>query len=74
MKLFKCKFAQAPLFLTFEQSFMFFLQLKKTIHDFFSSNLVKQDLDLDPDPDPHKVNADLQPWFTTDGCLFEWIV
>ena len=42
---------------------------KKTIHDFFSSNLVKQDLDLDPDPhseklpdpDPHKVNADPQP-------------
>ena len=30
-----------------------FLQLKKTIHDFFSSNLVKLDLDLDPDPDPH---------------------
>ena len=47
-----------------------FLQLKKTIHDFFSSNLVKLDLDLDPDPhseklldlDPHKMNADPQPW------------
>ena len=48
-----------------------FLQLKKTIHDFFSSNLVKLDLDLDPDldphseklldPDPHKINADPQP-------------
>ena len=41
-----------------------------TIHEFFSSNLVKLDLDLDPDPhseklldpDPHKVNADPQPW------------
>ena len=49
-----------------------FIQLKKTIHDFFSLNLVKLDLDLDPDPhseklldpDPHKVNADPQPWFT----------
>ena len=38
---------------------------------FFSSNLVKLDLDLDPDPhseklldpDPHKMNADPQPWF-----------
>ena len=54
---------------------LFFLQLKKTIHDFFSSNLVKLDLDLDPDLDPdphseklldpdpdlHKVNADPQP-------------
>ena len=55
-----------------------FLQLKKTIHDFFSSNLVKLDLDLDQDPDldldpdphseklldpdPNKVNADPQPW------------
>ena len=39
---------------------------------FFSSNLVKLDLDLDPDPvphseklldrDPHKMNADPQPW------------
>ena len=29
-----------------------FLQLKKTLHDFFSSNLVKLDLDLDLDPDP----------------------
>ena len=43
---------------------------------FFSSNLVKLDLDLVPDPDldpdphskklldpdPHKVNADPQPW------------
>ena len=44
-----------------------FLQLKKTIHDFFPSNLVKLDLDLDPhsekllDPDPYKVNADPQP-------------
>ena len=66
MKLFKCKFAQAPLFLTFEQSFMF-LQLKKTLYDFFSSNLVKLDLDPDPhsekllDPDPLKMNADPQP-------------
>ena len=48
-----------------------FLQLKKTSHDSFSSNLVKLDLDLDPDPDldpdldpdPLKVNADPQPWF-----------
>ena len=53
-----------------------FLQLRKTLFDFFSSNLVKLDLDLDldpdpdphseklldPDPDPHKVNADPQPW------------
>ena len=54
-----------------------FLQLKKTFHDFFSSNLVKLNLDLDPDidpdpdphseklldpdPDPHKVNVDPQP-------------
>ena len=48
-----------------------FLQLKKTLHDFFSSNLVKLDLDpdpdphseklLDPDPDLHKMNADPQP-------------
>ena len=46
-----------------------FLQLKKTLHDFFSSNLVKLDLnlDLDPhsekllDPDPHKMNVDPQP-------------
>ena len=44
--------------------------MKKTHHDFFSSNLVKLDLDLDPDPhsekmldpDPHKMNADPQPW------------
>ena len=50
-----------------------FLQLKKTLNDFSSSNLVKLDLDLDPDPDPHseklldpdphKMNADPQPWF-----------
>ena len=50
-----------------------FLQLKKTVHDFFSSNLVKLYLDLDLDPDPHsenlldpdprKMNADPQPWF-----------
>ena len=44
-----------------------FLQLKKTIHNFLSSNLVKLDLDLDPDseklmdPDPHKMNADPKP-------------
>ena len=46
-----------------------FLQLKKTLHDFSSSNLVKLDLDLDPGPhseklldvDPHKMNADPQP-------------
>ena len=46
-----------------------FLQLKKTVHDFFSSNLVKLELDLDPDPhseklldpDPYKMNADPQP-------------
>ena len=46
-----------------------FLQLKKTLHDFFSSNLVKLDPDLDPDPhseklldlDPDKMNADPQP-------------
>ena len=56
IKFFKSKFAQAPLFLTFEQSFMF-LQLKKTLHDFFSSNLVKLDLDLDLDPDPHSENC-----------------
>ena len=32
-----------------------FLQLKKTLYDFCSSNLVKLDLnlDLDPDPDPN---------------------
>ena len=56
MKLFKCKFAQAPLFLTFEQSFMF-LQLKKTLHDFFSSNLVRLDLDLVPVPDRIQKNC-----------------
>ena len=52
-----------------------FLQLKKTFHDFFSSNLVKLDLDLDPDPhseklldpDPHKMNADPQP--CTPACM-----
>ena len=46
-----------------------FLQLKKTLHDYFSSNLVKLDLDPDPDPnseklldpDPHKMNAYPQP-------------
>ena len=57
------------------QDLLCFLQLKKTIHDFFSSSLVKLDLDLDldanldpdlyseklPDPDLHKVNADPQP-------------
>ena len=50
----------------------------KTLHDFFSSNLVKLDLDLDPDPDsdPHSeklqdpdldqhiINADPQPCYT----------
>ena len=55
-----------------------FLQLRKTIHDFFSSNLVKLDLDLDPDPDqhseklpepdPHKVNADPQPCRRENEC------
>ena len=67
MKLFKRKFAQGPLFLTFELSFRFFTTLEH--HEFFSSsNLVKLDLDLDPaphskkllDPDPHKMNADPQ--------------
>jgi len=44
-----------------------FLQLKKSLHDLFSSNLVKLDLDPDPysekllDPDLHKMNADPQP-------------
>ena len=46
-----------------------FLQLKKTLYDFFSSNLVGLDLDLDPDPlseklpdpGPHKMNAEPQP-------------
>ena len=48
------------------------LQLKKTLHDLFSSILVKLDLDpLDPDPDPYsekpldpdpqKMNADSRP-------------
>ena len=50
---------------------------------FFSSNLVKLDLDLVPDPypyseklldpDPHKVNGDPQPWirirFMTRICV-----
>ena len=48
-----------------------FFKLKQTLHDFFSSHLVKLDLDLDPDlhseklldPHPHKMNADPQPWF-----------
>ena len=46
-----------------------FLQLKKTLQDFFPSNLVQPDLDPDPhsekllDPDSHKMNADPQPWF-----------
>ena len=56
------------MFLTFEQSFRF-LHLNKTLHDIFSSNLVKLDLDLDPDqhsenlldPDPHEMNADHSP-------------
>ena len=42
---------------------------EKTLHEFFSSNLVKLDLALDPDPhseklldpNPHKMNADPQP-------------
>ena len=50
-----------------------YLHLKKTLQDFFSSNLVKLglDLDLDLNPDPHseklldpdlhKMNADPQP-------------
>ena len=54
-----------------------FLQLKKTLQDFFSLNLVKLDLDLDPDPhseklldpDPHKMNADLQPWFKVSSAV-----
>ena len=64
MKLFKRKFAQGPLFLTFELSFMFVTTLEHYV--FFSSNLVKLDLDLDPhskkllDPEPHKMNADPQ--------------
>ena len=62
MKLFKCKFAQAPLFLTFEQSFMFLFTNSENSSFFFSSsNLVKLDLDLDPVP--LKMNADSQPWF-----------
>ena len=50
-----------------------FLQLKKTLHDFFSLNLVNLDLDLDLDPyphseklldpDPNKMNVDPQPCF-----------
>ena len=54
-----------------------FFKLKKTLHDLFSSNLVKLDLDLDPDPDsdprsekllgPDEVNADPQP------CKKGWI-
>ena len=39
----------------------FFLQLNRTLHDFFSSNLVKLDLDLDPDPDPHSAEKLLDP-------------
>ena len=74
IKFFKSKFAQAPFFLLLS-NLLCFLQLKKT-HDFFSSNLVKLDLDLDPDseklldPDPHKMNADPQPWVnsTTLSC------
>ena len=57
----------------FLSNLLCFLQLRKTLHDFFSSNLVKLDLDLDPDPhseklldpDPHKMNADPQPWTLT---------
>ena len=52
----------------FEHYFMCFTT-KKTLHDFFSLNLVKLDLDLDPDPhseklldpDLHKMNSDPQP-------------
>ena len=46
-----------------------FLQLKKTLHDFFSSNLVKLDLDLDLDPDPAPHSEKLldpdphKPWY-----------
>ena len=50
----KSKFAQAPLVLTFEQSFGFFTTIE-TLHEFIFKNFVKLDLDLDPDlnPDPH---------------------
>ena len=52
MKLFKCKFAQAPLFLTFEQSFMFFSYRKPGLWirirmDPHSFSLL--------DPDPHSI-------------------
>ena len=63
-------------FLTFEHSFMFFfLQIQRTLQDFFLSNLVKLDLDPDPhsekllDPDPHKMHADPQPCFWHDQIL-----
>lgn len=67
MKLFKGTFAQGPLFLTFELSFMF-KTLAHSLYIFFTI-LVKLDLELDPDqhskqlmdPDPHKRNADPQP-------------
>ncbi len=60
----------------FEHYFMCFTT-KKTLHDFFSLNLVKLDLDLDPDPhseklldpDPHKMNEDPQPWRCGTGGI-----
>ena len=50
------KFAQGPLFLTFEQSFMF-LQLKKTLHKVIFSKFFKAGSGSaflkQMDPDPH---------------------
>ena len=71
-KLFQSKSAQAPLFLTFQHSFMFFTNKENYSQGFFNklaysgsgSAFLKQP---DPhskkllDPDPQKMNADPQP-------------
>ena len=72
-KTFLSKFAQAPLFLTFEQSFMSFTT-KGTLHKIMfykyflagsgSGSVFKKQLDPEPhiqklpDPDPQKMSAD----------------
>ena len=47
--IFKNKIAQGPLFLTFEQPFMFFTIKENSSLGYFVTNFVK----LEPDPDPH---------------------
>ena len=75
------------LFLPFEQSFMCFFQLKKTLHKFILYIFLK--LDPDPhlksswiririkkkplDPSPQKMNADPQPWRQRCTELSFWV-